>query len=120
MTKTAGGIRATSPQQYEKNLDELVKRLKLTGAKLVWASTTPIRSTPNGIFEQGAEVEYNAIAARVMTTHGIPVNDMYAQVRGLIDLERPAPHGMDPFHFDKKPIHAPVVKVLLQQLDLGP
>ncbi len=118
MAKNAGGVRATSPQQYEKNLQELVKRLKSTGAKLIWASTTPIRSAPNGIFEPGTEVEYNSIAARVMAEHNIPVNDMHIHVLGVIDMNRPAPHGWDPFHFDKKPIHGPIIKALLEQLDV--
>ena len=28
--------------EYEKNLRELVKQLKATEAKLIWASTTPV------------------------------------------------------------------------------
>jgi hypothetical protein len=120
MAKNAGGVLATSPERYEKNLHELVKRLKATGAKLVWASTTPIRSAPNGIFDLGKEVQYNAIAARVMAEHNVPINDMYTYVREIIDMDRPAPHGWDPFHFDKKPIHGPIVKSLLDQLELKP
>ncbi len=117
MTKRSGGVRATSPEQYEQNLDELVKRLQATGAKLIWASTTPIRSTPNGIFERGSEVEYNAIAAKIMAAHEVPINDMYQHVKDLINMERPAPHGADPFDFDKQPIHPPIVEILLRELE---
>ena len=42
-----------APEQYEKNLRELVKRLKATGAKLVWASTTPIRHSSTQRFRDG-------------------------------------------------------------------
>lgn len=63
--------------QYEKNMQTLVKRLKKTGARLIWCSTTPVpegagRRTP------GDEVEYNAAALRVMKQHGVTVNDLYA------------------------------------------
>ena len=34
--------RATPPAQYEERLEKIVARLQKTGAKLVWASTTPI------------------------------------------------------------------------------
>ncbi len=112
MPRHAGGIRTTSPQQYEKNLYMLVTRLKATGAKLVWASTTPIRHSSTNVFEKGKEVEYNAIAAKVMTKHGIPTNDMYTFVKGLIDMNKPAGHGADPFFFDRKPIHSPLREIL--------
>ena len=58
----AGGVLATSREQYKANLDELVTKLKATGAKIVWASTTPIRDSRNKVFKLGTEIEYNAIA----------------------------------------------------------
>ena len=108
-----GGIRNTSAVQYERNLQELVKRLKTTGAKLIWASTTPIRHSSTQVFEKGSEIEYNMIAARVMKEHKVPINDMYAYVLNLIDMTKPAGHGADPFNFDKKPIHEPVVAAIV-------
>ena len=116
--KHAGGIRATSAKQYEKNLHELVKRLKATGAKLVWASTTPIRHSATGVFEKGSEIEYNAVAAKVMAEHRVPINDMYAHVLKLIDMNKPAGHGADPFFFDRKPIHQPIVDHVMRELSL--
>jgi hypothetical protein len=116
--KGAGGVRATSQQQYEKNLRELVKRLKATGAKLVWASTTPIRHSSTDIFVMGSENQYNAIAAKVMAQENVPINDMYTYVKNLIDMNRPASHGADPFYFDRKPLHPPIVQVILDELSL--
>jgi len=46
-------------EQYAKNLEELVKRLKKTGAKLIWASTTPVPEGATGRVK-GDEVRYNA------------------------------------------------------------
>ena len=111
-----GGVRNTSLEEYEKNLHELLKRLKATGSKLVWASTTPIRHSATNVFEKGSEIEYNTIAAKVMKEHGIPTNDMYTFVKNLINMEKPAGHGADPFNFDKKPIHPPILEVLQKEL----
>lgn len=113
-----GGVRATSAKQYEANLNELAKRLKSTGAKIVWASTTPIRHSTSNVFEKGSEVEYNAIAKRVMDKHGFPINDMYSFVKELINMDKPAGHGADPFNFDKKPIHGPMLAVIARELKL--
>jgi len=63
--------------QYEQNLRELVKRLKATGAKLVWCSTTPV---PAGAAkrEAGDELKYNAVAKKIMDENGIAIDDLYA------------------------------------------
>ena len=64
-------------EQYERNLDEMVKRLKKTGAKLVFATTTPV---PDGtkIRVKGDAVIYNRAAETVMKRHGVPINDLYS------------------------------------------
>ena len=112
----AGGVRSTSPAQYEANLRKLVDRLKATDARLVWASTTPIRHSATRVFEKGSEIEYNTIAARVMKEKGVPINDMYTYVFELIDMDKPAGHNADPFSFDKKPIHPPILESIQAHL----
>lgn len=111
-----GGVRATSPEQYEKNLRELVRRLKETGAKLVWASTTPIRHSATDVFELGSEIEYNAIAAKVMAEHQIPIHDMYSFAKNLLNMDKPAGFGVDPFFFDRKPVHPAIVETIMTHL----
>ena len=64
---------------YEANLRALVRRLSDTGAKLIWASMTPIPAEAHGRVE-GSEVAYNAAAAQVMREHGIPITDLHALV----------------------------------------
>jgi len=118
MAKDAGGIRATNPQDYENNLRELVRRLKSTNAKLVWANTTPIRHSASNVFVKGSEIEYNAIAEKVMIEEKVAVHDMFGFAKSLINMSKPAPHGFDPFYFDKKPMHAPVAKIILKELNL--
>jgi len=68
--------------QYEKNLDELVVRLKKTGAKLIWASTTPVPKGAQGRVP-GDEGKYNEAAKRVMDKHGVAINDLHAFVAPL-------------------------------------
>ena len=66
---------------YERNLDQLVQRLKQTGARLVWASTTPV---PEGKLKTPRRPEdvpqYNEAARKVMEKHGVPINDLHAFV----------------------------------------
>ena len=116
----AGGVVATSPEQYEANLDKLMDRLKATGAQVIWASTTPIRHSRSNVFEMGSEIKYNAIAAKVMDQHRVQTNDMYTYVKHLINMDKPAGHGFDPFSFDKKPIHMPIVRVIEQAFGMPP
>lgn len=117
MSGAAGGVRATDPSLYEKNLTELVKRLKATGAKLVWASTTPIRRDANGLFEIDSETEYNAIAAKVMAANKVPVNDMHGAVVTLLETVNPG--GGEPFSFGKTvSIHPPLVAAICRELAL--
>lgn len=73
----ANGRISVPLRDYEKNLDELVTRLKRTGATLIWASTTVVPEGEVGRFA-GDEVKYNAAARRVMEKHGVAINDLHA------------------------------------------
>lgn len=76
------GVRHAPPDVYEKNLRQLVKRLKATGAKLIWATTTPVplggNLAPNRRFD--SVDKYNAIAAKVMAEFGVATNDLNAAI----------------------------------------
>lgn len=75
---------------YEKNLRELVARLKKTGAKLIWCSTTPVPEGARGRVAGDAE-KYNAVAAKVMAESGIPTDDLFTFAKArLPKLQRPA------------------------------
>ena len=85
------GKRQVEPEAYEKNLRELVGRMKATGAKLIWATTTPIPDgdlTPPRRFGQVAA--YNEIAARVMKENGVTINDLNAWITPkLAEMQKP-------------------------------
>ena len=65
--------------EYEKNLTELVKRLKAAKAKLIWASTTPVPDGEAGRVK-GDDLKYNAAAKKIMDAHGIAINDLHAHI----------------------------------------
>jgi lysophospholipase L1-like esterase len=70
--------RATPAADYVKRLEEIVARLEKTGARLIWASTTPIPDNPAQKQTAQSIVEKNALAAEVMKKHGIPTDDLFA------------------------------------------
>ena len=79
--KNIGGENQVDANAYKKNLNTLVARLKKTGAKLIWASTTPVpEGAGNGRLDAEA-VQYNAIAAAIMKANKIPTNDLYTFVK---------------------------------------
>ena len=80
MTEVDKGKQWVPVGDYEKNLRELVQRLKKTNAKLIWCTTTPVPECVHGRVP-GDEVKYNAAALRVMQAEGVPVNDLYAFVQ---------------------------------------
>ena len=69
--------RATPAADYVKRLEEIVARLEKTGAKLIWASTTPIPDNPAQKQTAQSVVDKNALAAEVMKKHGIPTDDLF-------------------------------------------
>jgi acyl-CoA thioesterase-1 len=84
------GHRQVSDADYEKNLEQLVARMKKTGAKLIFCTTTPVPVGSAGRV-QGDEVKYNEIALRVMKKHGVAIDDLYAfALPRLSEIQLPA------------------------------
>lgn len=77
-----------SPAEYATNLREIVVRLKRTGARLVFANTTPV---PGGTVGRvaGSEKAYNAAAEQVMRETGVTINDLHALVAAHPNLQLP-------------------------------
>ena len=75
----AADRRQAEPADYERQLREITKKLQATGARLVFATTTPV---PAGGVRPHRDVEdperYNAIAREIMQAHGAEVVDLYA------------------------------------------
>ncbi|HPM82892.1 MAG TPA: SGNH/GDSL hydrolase family protein [Candidatus Anammoximicrobium sp.] len=64
--------------QYEKNLRQLVERMKKTKAKLIWCSTTPVPESSSPPRHNADVLAYNAAANKVMDEQEIAIDDLYA------------------------------------------
>jgi acyl-CoA thioesterase-1 len=70
-----------NPDEYERNLRLLVKKMKATGAKLIWAATTPVPGGKLNPPRRNEDVlQYNALALKIMKEEGIAINDLYTAV----------------------------------------
>lgn len=91
--------RRTPPAEYESRLETLIARMKQTGAKLIWASTTPVPpDTRDGPDLPNMIAERNAIAARVMQKHGIAIDDLF----GFLTPHLPDVANPKDVHFNAK------------------
>lgn len=78
--------------QYRRNLAQLADRLRKSGARLIWAATTPVPDAEVSPPRKDADVvAYNAAAREIMREQGIAVNDLYRfALPKLASLQRPA------------------------------
>jgi lysophospholipase L1-like esterase len=72
--------RATPIADYKLRLEQLITRMKQTGARLMWASTTPCPDTPDGKSKSAPIIERNHAAAEVMKTRGIAIDDLFTAI----------------------------------------
>lgn len=94
------------PAKYEERLEKLVARLEKTGAKLIWATTTPVcpdaEVTMHKKFKTdvvvSAETEqlYLDAAARVMKKHKVAVCDLHSV---MLPLRNKYTLGPDNVHY---------------------
>lgn len=71
------GTQVMSVDEYARNLEQIVKRLKQTRARLIFATTTPVPDGAAGRLRGDVE-RYNRAALAIMKRHGVRVNDLYA------------------------------------------
>ncbi|NOY81714.1 MAG: SGNH/GDSL hydrolase family protein [Kiritimatiellaeota bacterium] len=69
--------RNTKPEVYAENLEKIIAALRTTGAKLVWATTTPVPDDTE-LYQAGCSERVNALATPLIRKHGIPIDDLYA------------------------------------------
>lgn len=90
MVDATAGRRQVEPDTYRENLTAIVRRLKRTGATLIWCTTTPVPEGSRGRVP-GDELAYNAVAAEVMRQEGVEINDLYAfAAPRMAEIGRPA------------------------------
>ncbi|MEX1114136.1 MAG: SGNH/GDSL hydrolase family protein [Akkermansiaceae bacterium] len=67
---------------YAGNLEQIVSVLETTGAKLIWARTTPPASVENAEKFSPEQCErLNRIADEIMKQHGIPTTDLCTPIQ---------------------------------------
>lgn len=107
-------------EPYERYLRLFVKRLQATGAKLIWATTTPVPEGPVAPQRKPEDVvAYNAAALRVMKANGVAIDDLYAfALPRLKEIQRPANvHFMET---GSEALAAQVVAAIRKALAAGP
>lgn len=65
---------------YTQRLEQLIERMKKTGAKLIWATTTPVPDDPSKKQSAASIVERNKAAAELMKKHGVATDDLFAAI----------------------------------------
>jgi len=82
--------RATPLADYTQRLEQLIERMQKTGAKLVWASTTPIPDNPVQKQTAASIIERNQAALEVMQKHGVAIDDLFTAITPhLATLQNP-------------------------------
>ena len=84
------GKQAVTLEEYDRNLRALVSRLQKSGARLIWATTTPVpKGTSNRL--NGDEASYNAVALKIMSEQGVRIDDLHALATSRQnEIQRPA------------------------------
>ncbi len=101
-------------KQYKKNLIYITEKLLATGAKLIFATTTPYPDVTNGpLRKPGMSKKYNRIAVRIMNKNGIMINNLHDfVVPRMAELQLPAN-----VHFNEKGSRALALKVVERILE---
>jgi acyl-CoA thioesterase-1 len=98
-TEGVGGPYATSPSNYTANLEWIWNRLAETGAKVIFATTTPVlfQTTPSGCKycrNESSVVLYNRLARAALATAAaktpatpLRINDIYGDVTAFCGVD---------------------------------
>jgi lysophospholipase L1-like esterase len=111
--KTNGTI-TLSIEEYEKNLTEIVSRLKQTKAKLIFVTTSYIPENEAGRFA-GDDIKYNTVAKNIMIKEGVLINDIYATSK---QIHKKYGKGNDDVHYTEegyKLLANPIVKFIQKE-----
>jgi acyl-CoA thioesterase-1 len=94
------GRQVASVVDYEKNLRAVVERLRRSGARLIFATTTPVPAGSLGRVES-AERAYNEAALRIMRELHVEVDDLHAYaIQHQADIQQPHNVHFTPAGYD--------------------
>lgn len=118
------GKHQVPPEAYEKNLKEIVAKIRASGARVVFFTTTPINDEQHRARKAGFErtdatvKKYNEIATKVMKAENVPVVDLYDVV---IKAGQKKIQKSDGTHFQPQgslALGSAVANTILQRLEL--
>jgi lysophospholipase L1-like esterase len=77
-------------ETYEKQLRAIVEKLKKTGAKLIFATTTPVPSGVKPYRDTDGPKKYNEVAIKIMKENDIEINDLFKAAQEIIsEIQKP-------------------------------
>ena len=118
-TSNMSDPRQASVERYAKNLEVIVRKLQATGARPVFATTTPVApGTISPLREPEVPPLYNAAAVEVMKRHGIRINDLFAFCSPQLQQWQ-QPKNVHFTSDGSRAIAEQVVKVIEEELDVG-
>lgn len=110
--------RNTKPEVYAKNLGRIIVALQATGAKLVWATTTPVPDDSD-LYAAGCSERVNAIATPIMRKHKIAIDDLYSVIKPKVsELQNPRDCHFKPKGYEV--LGSAVAKCVLTELETPP
>ncbi|MFI3267421.1 MAG: SGNH/GDSL hydrolase family protein [Rikenellaceae bacterium] len=111
MRDKVNGTVAVSIDDYAKNLEVLVKKLKSSGAKLIFATTTCVPINEAGRFVDDV-VKYNKVAEEIMKRYDVTINPLYEH---SLTIHPKYGKGDDDVHYTDegcKALSVPVIEAL--------
>jgi acyl-CoA thioesterase-1 len=106
-------------EDYRANLEKIVTRLERTGARLIFATTTPVPEGVTNPFRRPDDPpRYNAAAVEVMKANRLRVNDLFALVQSHL-AESQLPRNV---HFTERGsivLAEQVATVIREELESG-
>jgi len=103
-------------KKYVNNLKFIIKRMKATGAMLIFATTTPVPpGNTSPLRDPGIEIKYNKAALKLCKKFKIVVNDMHAFSLPILK-EIQLPENVHFTHEGSKVLAEKVAESILQAL----
>ncbi|MEO1524382.1 MAG: SGNH/GDSL hydrolase family protein [Planctomycetota bacterium] len=110
-----GAHQQVAIEQYQANIETLAKRLKETGAKVIWRETSPVPEGSKGRVP-GDSAKYNVVAAKAIAkVGGIETDPFFAFCESVAETQKPANVHYTPE--GSKKLGAHVAKVILEALE---
>lgn len=67
----------TTLEEYKENIISTARKMKATGARVIFFTTTPLPNGAEGIYKVGYEKQLNEIAKNILPNEGVEVYDLY-------------------------------------------